>query len=79
MVNDVPMLYPLWSTVYTAIGEHRGEVYERKDSTTTASVSSAMEPEKEFASYELICSSGVLAVWDNPDEDIYSFEDGEAL
>ncbi len=78
-VSGLPLIYPILPTIYSNTGERRGEAYELKDSTTTASVSSVIEPERELSPYELISSNGALAFWDNPEEDIYSFEDGEAI
>ena len=45
----------------------------------TASAQVATAPESNLNPYECIRSSRLLAFWDNPAEDIYSFDDGEPV
>jgi len=61
------------------INECVGKRYESRHYTKTASACAAEVLEIDFSAYELICTSGTLSFWDKPEEDIYSFEDGEAL
>jgi hypothetical protein len=78
IVGSTSLIYPFLSPYFIA-GDNRCEDYERADSTATASISFMDEPEKEINPYELMCSNGAFAFWDDPEEDIYSFDDGEAL
>ena len=77
MSNDVPFLYK--GNAYIGINECVGKRYESRHYTKTASACAAEVLEIDFSAYELICTSGTLSFWDKPEEDIYSFEDGEAL
>lgn len=79
MAYKAPVIYPIWLKAYKTQDENIGEIYELKDSTATASVIYAMVPAKDLSPYELMSNSGANAFWDDPEEDIYSFEDGEAI
>lgn len=56
-----------------------GETFRLEDATLTQSVLAAMATEPELIPYECTRSSGVLDFWDDPSEDIYSFEDGQPV
>ena len=71
VISNVPLIYSFGSSAYG--------VYKHESFTDTTSVIAELEPEKEISSYDLMCGSGALAIWEDPEEDIYSFEDGEAL
>ncbi len=69
---DLPAVYmPIDDVI---VGRYVGDRY-----LDTASARASTECEEEIGPYELMCGSGALAFWDEPEEDIYSFEDGEAL
>jgi len=61
---DVPLIYK--TVKYTV-------------STVTESVRAFSPSESELVPYQACRSSGVLSFWDDPSEDIYSFEDGQPL
>lgn len=48
-------------------------------STFTESVRAFKPSESELVPYQACRSSGVLSFWDDPREDIYSFEDGQPV
>ena len=56
-----------------------GETFRVSDATATESVMAAMATEPDLIPYECCRSSGVLSFWDNPDEDLYTFEDGQPV
>jgi hypothetical protein len=56
-----------------------GHVYVAARTTATESVLAFKMPEPEVVPYECSRSSGVLSFWDNPAEDIYTFEDGQPV
>jgi hypothetical protein len=56
-----------------------GNVSITVNSAATQSVLAFEPPEPELVPYECCRSSGVLSFWDNPSEDIYSFEDGQPV
>jgi len=45
----------------------------------TESASDYVAPEPSFSPYECCRDSGVLDFWNDPSEDIYTFEDGHPL
>ena len=51
----------------------------RGASTRCESVEAAKEVELPFPCYELTRNSGCLGFWDEPGEDVYSFDDGQAV
>lgn len=79
LTNDVSQPYYGWLSVYVPTDEGVVERYESEPYTDTAAASSYAESEKEISPYEIMCGSGALDLWDEPEEDIYSFEDGEAV
>ena len=79
LTNNAPLTYPHWPSSYVAMNDIKVYGYENKTYNDTASALSSTILEEEFNSYELIAGSGGLAFWDEPEEDIYSFEDGEEL
>jgi hypothetical protein len=54
-----------------------GDVSIAVNSAATQSVLAFKPPESDLVPYECCRSSGVLSFWDNPTEDIYSFQDGQ--
>ena len=56
---------------------HPSAVSAQATSCQAVVAAEAIEP--RFPCYELSRQSGVLAFWDEPGEDIYSFEDGEEV
>jgi len=48
-------------------------------STATESVLAFEMPESELIPYNACRSSGALSFWDDPSEDIYSFDDGNPV
>jgi len=77
--NDIGMLLTdpwqqLVSFVSGCVGRN-----EYKISTDTLSALVSVRIEPEITAYELMSSSGGISFWDAPEEDIYTFEDGEAL
>jgi hypothetical protein len=59
--------------------KHLGETFRVIDATDTESVIAAMATEPDLIPYECCRSSGILSFWDEPDEDLYTFEDGQPL
>jgi hypothetical protein len=47
--------------------------------SSTSSIRDHVANEDEFSSYECSRFSGSLSFWDNPEEDIYTLEDGQPL
>lgn len=56
-----------------------GETFRVADATFTDSVMAAMVTEPELIPYECCRSSGILSFWDDPEEDIYTLEDGQPV
>ena len=79
ITNDVPVTYLDWPSNYVANIKETGEIYENKDFSYTASVCASIKPENEISPHELMRESGAFAFWDERKEDLYSFDDGEAL
>jgi len=51
--------------------------HDVSDTASVADMSNSFE--EEIDAYEFMRSSGSLSFWDEPEEDIYSFEDGEGV
>lgn len=81
LANDTPITCLNCPTAYISIDEEAlGAVrYKSESYPDTASIIFSTKLEDEVSSYDLIYGSGALAFWDRPEEDLYSFEDGEAL
>lgn len=56
-----------------------GELYIRLSTTDTECIREFHPPEPDIVPYECCRASGVLSFWDNPSEDIYTFEDGRSI
>ncbi|MCK4816417.1 hypothetical protein KA005_11675 [bacterium] len=59
--------------------KHIGEAFRMIETTATESAQVATKIEFDLVPYEFCRFSGVLSFWDNPEEDIYSFEDGQPI
>ena len=69
-----------WESYYVASEGHiRLGAVQTGSTSDTASALVAVGPESDLSPYECIRSSRLLAFWDNPAEDIYSFDDGEPV
>ena len=53
-----------------------GGVFVQSDTGNTESVLVLQPPESEIDPYDCCRSSEVLSFWDDPKEDVYTFEDG---
>lgn len=56
-----------------------GVMFRLADGTDTESVMAAIAGEPDLIPYECCRASGVLSFWDNPEEDPYTFEDGQPI
>ena len=56
-----------------------GNVYVPDSRASTESVLAFKPSEPNLIPYECCRSSGVLSFWDEPEEDIYTFEDGQPV
>ena len=56
-----------------------GEFFTRSSQTDTECIRALQYPERGLVPYECSRASGVLSFWDDPEEDIYTFEDGQAV
>lgn len=56
-----------------------GELYIRLSTTDTECIREFQPTEPDIVPYEFCRSSGVLSFWDDPSEDIYTFEDGQPI
>jgi len=69
-----------WENYYVASEGHiRLGSVQTGSTSDTASALVAVALESDLSPYECIRSSRLLAFWDNPAEDIYSFDDGEPV
>ncbi len=68
-----------WNTGYLTPGTlfHYGRICGVEDVSETKSVASVRPLEPELNPYRCMRSSGGLAFWDQPQEDVYSFDDGQ--
>lgn len=57
---------------------HLGRIFQTHNVSDTASVLNLSPPEQDLNAYQCARSSGVLAFWDRPEENIYNPDDGEA-
>jgi hypothetical protein len=48
-------------------------------STRCGSVEAAAQIDIPFPTYEMTRNSGCLRFWDEPEEDLYTFDDGEGI
>lgn len=69
----------MWQSGYLTPGApiHYGAVCGVEDASETKSVSAVRPMEPELNPYECLRLSGGLAFWDRPEEDLYSFDDGQ--
>lgn len=58
---------------------YAGHVYVPVSTAATESVLAFKPSEPDLVPYECARYSGVLSFWDNPAEDIYTFEDGQPV
>lgn len=56
-----------------------GEFFANVTNTDTECIRAFEPPEPDVVPYECCRASGVLSFWDDPEEDIYTFEDGQAV
>jgi len=56
-----------------------GELYIRVNSTDTECIREFQQTEPDIVPYDCCRDSGVLSFWDDPTEDIYTFEDGQPI
>jgi len=80
--RDNPLFLLGLDVCYLAPSDVRyaGRVYYVATSrAATESVLAFKPPEPDLVPYECSRSSGVLSFWDNPAEDIYTFEDGQPV
>ncbi len=68
-----------WNSGYWTPGAllRYGSICGVEDVSETKSVSAIRPLESELNPYECLRLSGRLAFWDRPEEDIYSFDDGQ--
>ncbi|MBU1260222.1 MAG: hypothetical protein KJ757_08260 [Planctomycetes bacterium] len=56
-----------------------GSMFVLMSNSATESAKVIVPEESELTPYECCRLSGALSFWDNPKEDIYSFDDGQPL
>jgi len=56
-----------------------GELYIKLNTTYTECIHELQSSEPDVVPYECCRASGVLSFWDDPKEDIYTFEDGQPI
>jgi len=82
VLND-PFNEPLFSAVKGGYIDFRDMrvrlIYESDCGSDTSSVRASESEDTEASPYELMRNSGALSFLDDQEEDLYSFEDGEAL
>jgi len=68
-----------WASGYRRLGDpvRLGGICQAENISETKSVSAVVPPEGDLNPYECLRSSRGLAFWDRPEEDVYSFEDGQ--
>ena len=80
MQKSNAMFSPVVAYGNTAHPRHvTGSAFVNISSTATESVLAFEMPEPELIPYNACRSSGALSFWDDPSEDIYSFDDGNPV
>ena len=70
-----------WNVGYLAPGDLLcvGSIRWENNISETKSVSTLMVLEPDLSPYEYMRLSGILAFWNEPEEDIYTFDDGQPV
>jgi hypothetical protein len=79
--NDMMSTFHNWLSIYITINDRTGDRYSSQNYSDTAAaiIPTSLEEKDEISSFQLMHESNALAFWDAPEEDIYSFNDGEAV
>ena len=79
LTNDAFAYDHLLSVYKTAEDNISKRRYVESYSSTASINYEELETADDVIPYELLCNSGGLSFWDEPEEDIYSFDDGEEV
>jgi len=68
-----------WDSGYSTPGApfRFGNIRQMRNTSETQSVSAVIPIEPDLTPYECMRLGGGLAFWDKPEEDLYSFDDGQ--